>query len=149
LSDVFSSIDEKNAADFCLEMYRKIGLLEEIEILRSSAKSFREQAPELAGEFFADVEYQSEVVRAQMLDGRLKLHEGGGKYTEIPMPNAIEKRQKSPNRDQRFAWMQSIINCTHYIYGEGEKEYLDVKPFPNIKFVDREKIDQADYAWLD
>ncbi len=148
LIDIFKSTNRKFVADFCLEMYRKMGLLEGIQILRSSDKSFREQAPELAGEFFADVEYQGETVRAQMLDGRLRLHEGGGKYTQIPMPVKIEKWQKSASRDQRFAWMQSVINCTHYIYGEGEKEYLDTKPFPEINFIDREKIDQAGYAWL-
>jgi hypothetical protein len=148
LSDIFLSTNENNAADFCLEMYRKMGLLEGIAILRSSDTNFREQAQELAGEFFADVEYQGEQVRAQMLGGSLQLHEGGGKYTQIPMPAKIEKWQKSAGRDQRFAWMQSVINCTHYIYGEGEKEYLNTKPFPNIKFVDREKIDQADYAYI-
>jgi hypothetical protein len=148
LIDIFSSTDVKNVADFCLEMYQKMGLLEGVEILRSSDKNFRESAPDLAGEFFADVEYQGEVVRAQLIDGKWQLHEGGGKYTVIPTPNKIEKWQKNPGRDQRFAWMQSVINCTHYIYGEGEKEYLDVSPFPNIKFIDREKIDQPGYAWL-
>jgi hypothetical protein len=146
--DLFASSDGKNAADFCLDMYKKMGLLDGIEIIRSSDKTVREQAPELSGEYFADVEYEGEIVRAQMLDGKLKLHEGGGKYLDIPQPLKIEKWQKNPGRDERFSWMQSVINCTHYIYGEGEKEYLDVKPYPNIKFIDREKIDQPSYAWL-
>jgi hypothetical protein len=149
LIDVFKSVNQNLVADFCLEMYRKMGLLEGIEVLRSSDKDLREQAPDLAGEFFADVEYQGEVVRAQLIDEKWQLHEGGGKYTVIPTPDKIEKWQKSPGRDQRFAWMQSVINCTHYIYGEGEKEYLDVSPFPNIKFIDREKIDQPGYAWTE
>ena len=44
--------------------------------------------------------------------------------------------------------MQSIIHATHYIYGEGEKGYLKTEDFPTVTFVDREKIDQADEAWL-
>ena len=147
LIDIFSSTNEKTAADFCLQMYQKMGLLEGIEIIRSSDKAVRQQAPELTGEYFADVEYQGEIVRAQLLDGKWQLHEGGGKYITLP-DQKIEKSQKSPGRDQRFSWMQSIINCTHYIYGEGEKEYLDISPFPNIKFIDREKIDQPEYASL-
>jgi len=38
-------------------------------------------------------------------------------------------------------------NCTHYIYGEGEKEYLDVS-LSRITFIDREKTDLPNYAWL-
>jgi len=193
LIDVFKSVNQNLVADFCLEMYQKMGLLEGIEILRSSDKNFRESAPELAGEFFADVEYQGEIVRAKIetlttattpsanaatppLQGgeapRLSrdgmrssppfqggvppsggevvgvLHEGGDKFIRFSINQPIQKSQISAGRDQRFMWMQSVINCTHYIYGEGEKEYLDVSPFPNIKFIDREKIDQPGYAWL-
>jgi hypothetical protein len=99
------------------------------------------------------VEYQGEIVRAKVtqatgLPYTGALHEGGEKYIRFPVTKPIEKSQKNPARDQRFFWMQSVINCTHYIYGEGEKEYLDVSPFPKIKFVDREKIDEPNYAWL-
>jgi hypothetical protein len=148
LIEIFKSVNKHLVADFCLEMYKKMGLLDGVEIVRSSDKNFREQAPELAEDYFADVEYQGEVVRAQLIKGRLMLHEGGGKYFEIPLPHVIQKAQQSPGRDQRFAWMQSVIGCTHYIYGEGEKEYLDTSKFPEIKFIDREKIDEQNYAWL-
>jgi hypothetical protein len=208
LIDIFKSTDKNLVADFCLEMYRKMGLLEGIEVLRSSDKNFRESAPDLAGEFFADVEYQGEIVRAkietlttattpsanaatpplqggeasafaeasadkpQLFASSAKprslssksseeyprpgggevvgiLHEGGDKFIRFPINQPIQKSQISAGRDQRFAWMQSVINCTHYIYGEGEKEYLNVSPFPNIKFIDREKIDQPGYAWTE
>ena len=145
--DIFSSVNKKTVADFCLEMYKKMGLLDGIEILRSSDKNFREQASELVKEYFVDVEYEGETVRAQLIDNKLQLHEGGGKYIVLP-DQKYEKWQKNPSRDERFGWMQSVINCTHYIYGEGEKAYLDISPFPEIKFIDREKIDQSDYAWL-
>lgn len=147
LMEDFSSTDENTVADFCLSMYKKMGLIDGVEVLRSSDKALRQQAPDLASGFFADVEYQGEVVRAQLIGGKPMLHEGGGKYITLP-DQTIAKEQKSPARDQRFAWMQSVINCTHYIYGEGEKGYLDISPFPNIKFIDREKIDNPNFAFI-
>jgi hypothetical protein len=146
LIDIFKSVDADNAADFCLEMYKKMGLLDGIEIVKSSDKNFREKALDLQ-EYFADVNYQGEVVRAQLIEGKLQLHEGGGKYTVLS-EQKIERTQKNPARDERFAWMQSIIHCTHYIFGEGEKEYLKTADFPEVKFVDREKIDQSGYAYI-
>jgi hypothetical protein len=146
--DLFASVNEKTVADFCLEMYRKTGLLEGIEVLRSSDKSFRQQAQDLATDYFADVEYQGEVVRAQMVDGGLRLHEGGGKYTQVPAPTKIEKLQTSAGAAERFKWMQSVIKCTHYVYGEGEKDYLKFNDFPDVRFIKRDDIEQPNYAWL-
>ena len=146
LIDVFKSVNSDNAANFCLEMYKKLGLLEGIEVVRSGDKTFRQQAGDLQ-EYFADVEYQGEIVRAQLLDGKLQLHEGGGKYIVLP-EQPIQKNQKTPGKDQRLGWMQSVINCTHYIYGEGEKDYLKFNDFPQIKFIQRDKIDNPDYAWI-
>lgn len=148
LIDGFKSTDEKTVADFCLEMYRKMGLLDGVEIVRSSDPNFRRLAPDLAEDYFADVKYQNEIVRAQMIDGRLQLHEGGGKYTQIQTPENIEKGQITPGARQRFAWMQSVIKCTHYVYGEGEKEYMEFDKFPEVKFIKRDGIEQPNYAWL-
>lgn len=147
LMDIFKSTNTIFVADFCLEMYSKMGLLDGIMVLRSSDKKFREQATDLAEDYFADVEYQGEMVRAQLLNGKLQLHEGGGKYFTLP-DQRIEKWQKSPGRDQRMKWMQSVINCTHYIHGEGESDYLRFDDFPEVKFIQREKIDQPDYAYI-
>jgi hypothetical protein len=148
LQDLFNSIEAATVADFCLKMYGGMGLLDGVEIYRSSDKNFRQQASELTGEYFIDILYHNELVRAQLLEGKLKLHEGGGLYSEVPMPANTEKWQKNPGRDQRFAWMQSVINATHYIYGEGEKEYLKAADFPEIHFLDRDKIDNSNFAWL-
>lgn len=148
LTDLFSSIEAKNAADFCLEMYKKMGLLNDIKIVRSSDKQFRQEASEIQNEYFVDVEYQNEIVRAQFIDGQLKLHEGGGKYLNLPTPAKIEKWQKNPARDERFGWMQSIIHCTHYIAGNSEFEYLKKEGFPEANFIKREQIENPDMAWL-
>ena len=128
-------------------MYQKMGLLEGIDIVKSSDPAFREQALDLDKNYFVDVEYQGEIVRAQLAHGKLMLHEGGGKYLEIPKPDKIEKWQKNAGKDQRFAWMNSVIGATHYIFGEGEKEYLKISDFPEVEFIEREKIDEPNFAW--
>jgi len=146
--EMFQNVQEKNTADFCLEMYRKMALVGGMEIARSGDKKFREQATELEGGYFIDTQYQGETVRAKWDGSKLTLHEGGGKYIELPALGAVEKWQKNPARDQRFRWMQSVIGCTHYIYGEGEKGYLTPADFPEVTFVDRENIDQPEYAFV-
>ena len=148
LIEIFNSVNEIMVADFCIKMYRELKLLDGIEVVRSSDKNFRETATELSGEYFVDMEYQDEIIRAQMLEGELKLHEGGGKYIQLPKPDKIEKWQKSANRDERFSWMQSVIKCTHYIYGEGEKDYLEFDKFPEVQFIERDKIDNPEYAYI-
>src|SRR6185295_2128829 len=61
--EVFKQTSARNIADFCLEMYRGMGLLDGIKVLRSSDPFFRRQACEVS-EFFVDVPYQGEIVRA-------------------------------------------------------------------------------------
>ena len=148
LVDIFSGAVGKNAADFCLDIYMKLGMFDGIEIVRSGSKDFRMQASELPTEFFADIPYEGEIVRAEMHEGNFRLHEGGGKYFNIPAPENLEKWQKNPGRDQRFAWMNSVIHCTHYIAGAGENDYLKKEDFPEVTFVERDEIDDSNYAYL-
>jgi hypothetical protein len=145
--EIFKSVNATNVADFCLEMYKKMSLLDGIEIFRSSDKTFREKALNLDKDYFADVEYQGEMVRAQLIDEKLQLHEGGGKYITLPH-QTILKSQISPNRDQRFAWMQSVIHCTHYIAGNSEYDYLKKENSPEVEFVKREQIENPEMAWI-
>lgn len=147
LIDAFSSVEAKTAADYCLQMYQKLGLLEGIEVLRSSDKTFRQKSAEIK-QGFADVEYQNEVVRAKIDADKLSLHEGGEHYIFLPKPAKIAKEQISAGKDERFFWMNSVIGCTHYVYGEGEKDYLKFADFPEVKFVEREQIDNPNFAWL-
>jgi hypothetical protein len=147
IKELFESITSVTVADFCLEMYTKMGLLDGIEIVRSSDKNFRMNASELL-EFYADVPYEGEVVRALMQEGSLRLHAGGSEYLTIPTPPAIEKWQKNPGRDYRFCWMQSGIHATHYIFGAGEKAYLKIEDFPEVTFLDREFIENPEHAYI-
>lgn len=148
LVEIFKSAHGENAADFCLDMYKKLGLLEGIEVVRSGSADFRLTASELSTEFYADIPYEGEIVRAEMHGGNLRLHEGGGNYITIPTPEKIEKRQKNPGRDHRFAWMQSVIHATHYVLGPGERGYLKTDAFPEVTFVDREAIEDPNYAYI-
>ena len=180
--DIFKSVEAKTAGDFCLEMYKKMGLLDGIEVVRSSDISFREQAAFVSsrvrlrrtrdpltsdkllnsrdsssdallgmtpqGDWFADVEYQGEIVRAKIENDGLSLHEGGQVYTKLPKAATIAKLQITPGKDERFNWMNSVIGATHYIYGEGENDYLKFTDFPDVKFIERETINEPNFAWI-
>ena len=99
-------------------------------------------------DFFVDVPYGGEVVRARRIDGSLKLHEGGTSFLTLPeVPFTNE--QVSPARDTRLAWMQSVVHCTHYVAGAGEQNYLRREDAPEITYVSRDTIDRADEAYTD
>ena len=145
--EVFKNISAGNVADFCLEMYRRMGLLDGILVARSSDPDFRRAACDIS-EFFVDVPHDGEIVRARFIDGALKLHEGGDSFVTLP-PTAFTKEQISPTRDTRLRWMQSVVRCTHYIAGAGEKDYLRPEDAPEIMFVNRDAIDRSDEAYTE
>jgi hypothetical protein len=45
--------------------------------------------------------------------------------------------------------MQSVLHCTHYIAGAGEKAYLRPEETPEITFVNRDAIESADEAYIE
>lgn len=147
LTKIFEAVTAANVADFCLEMYRSLGLLDGIRIIRSSDPALRRGACEVS-EFFVDVPHEKETVRARYLDGALKLHEGGDVFIMLPSV-AFGKEQISPTRDSRLRWMQSVIHCTHYVAGAGEQAYLRPAEAPEINFVTRDVIDRSDEAWTE
>ncbi|HTI71620.1 MAG TPA: hypothetical protein VMF06_16720 [Candidatus Limnocylindria bacterium] len=143
----FKEVVATNVADFCLEMYRKMGLLDGIRVARSGDPAFRQAACEIQ-DFFVDVPYEGEIVRARLLDGELKLHEGGDSFVTLPKTD-FTKGQISPTRDSRLRWMQSVLHCTHYIAGAGEQAYLHHEDAPDITFLTRDTIDRSDEAYTD
>ena len=142
----FKATIAANAAEFCVEMYRRMGLLEGIRVTRSSDPDFRRQAIPVDA-FFVDVPHEGEVVRARVRDGKLLLHKGGDLYIELP-PQTYAAAQISPTRDTRLRWMQSVIRCTHYIAGAGEMKYLDQAEAPEVTFVPRDVIEDSDRAYV-
>ena len=145
--DAFKKVAAANAADFCVAMYREMGLLEGMRVVRSSDPLVRESACAVS-DFFVDVPYQGEIVRARLVDGTLKLHEGGDSYVTLPTAD-FTKRQITPSRDSRLRWMQSVIHCTHYSAGAGEQAYLNRAEAPEITFVNRDPIDRSDEAYTE
>jgi hypothetical protein len=145
--DAFKSVVADNQADFCLEMYRRLGLLEGIRLVRSSDPAVRRAACDIT-DFFVDVPHAGETVRARCIDGALKLHEGGDRYVDLPAAQ-YTKEQISPARDSRLRWMQSVVHCTHYVCGAGEQAYLNPMDAPEITFVPRDPVDRSDEAWID
>jgi hypothetical protein len=144
---LFRTTSAETVADFCLEMYRRMGLLDGIHVVRSSDPAWRRRACEVS-EFFVDVPYEGEIVRARVRDGELQLHAGGDSFVTLPA-TAFAKEQISPTRDTRLRWMQSILECTHYVTGAGEHAYLRQDEAPEITFVHRDQIDRSDEAYTE
>jgi hypothetical protein len=147
-ADLFNRVSAGNVADFCLEMYRGMGLIDGMRVVRSSDPAVRRAACDV-DDCFVDVPYQGEVVRARRSDdGSLKLHEGGDSFITLP-PQEYTKEQVSPTRDSRLKWMQSVLRCTHYICGAGEQAYMRKSDAPEITYVVRDTIDRSDEAYTD
>ena len=147
LIDLFKKTSASNIADFCLETYRGMGLLDGIRVVRSSDAALRRAACDIS-EFFVDVPHENEIVRARFMNDALMLHEGGDSFVTLP-PTPFGKEQITPTRDSRLRWMQSVVHCTHYIAGLGEREYLRTEEAPEITFVIRDEIDRSDEAWTE
>jgi hypothetical protein len=146
-TEAFQQVTAATAAGFCLEMYRRLGFLEGITVVRSSDPAVRRAACDVP-DFFVDVPYEGEIVRARWSPGAFRLHQGGDAYLDLP-PSAFTREQVSPARDTRLAWMQSVVRCTHYIAGLGEQAYLRRADAPDIVFLNRDEIDRPDEAYTD
>jgi hypothetical protein len=141
----FKHIKSSNVADFCLEMYTRMGLLDGVRVERSSAVQFRARAVAVL-DYFVDLPYEGEIVRARFRDGKLLLHKGGDRFLEIAS-GEFGPEQISPTRDTRFVWMQSVIRCTHYVAGASEQHYVNKADAPEVKFVRRDEISESDKAY--
>ncbi|MFL6521296.1 MAG: hypothetical protein ACJ8NS_13825 [Chthoniobacterales bacterium] len=146
LVEHFKSVEADNAADFCREMYSRMDLLDGIRLERSGDSDFRKRACAI-DDYFVDVSWEGETVRARHRDGKLLLHKGGDNYIEVP-PQSFDATQISPTRDTRLRWMQSVIQCTHYVAGAGEKEYLNEADASGVTFVEREEIAESSLAYI-
>jgi hypothetical protein len=146
LVEKFQSITATNASDFCRDMYAAMGLLDNVRVARSSDPGFRQRAVAI-DDYFVDVPWEGETVRARHRDGKLLLHKGGDNYIELP-PQSFDVTQISPTRDTRLRWMQSVIRCTHYVAGAGEREYLNEADARGVTFVQRDEISDAGLAYI-
>jgi hypothetical protein len=143
--EAFRKAPVSNVAEFCLEMYRQMGLLEGVRVARSGDATFRRAACDVP-EFFVDAPYDGEIVRARFINNELRLHKGGDLYETLPSMN-FTKEEISPTRDTRLRWMQSVLHCTHYVAGASEQQYLRREEAPEITYVNRDPIDRSDEAY--
>ena len=126
-----------------------MGLLDGLGVVRSSDPEVRRRACDV-NDFFVDVQYKGEIVRARARDGVLYLHEGGDSFITLPATTpGFKKEQISPTRDTRLRWMLSVIRCTHYVTGAGEQAYLRPEDAPEIAYVRREDIARSDEAFAE
>ncbi|MEY2558785.1 MAG: hypothetical protein QOE34_2210 [Verrucomicrobiota bacterium] len=146
LVDHFKSVEASNVAEFCHDLYARMGLLEGIRVEHSSDPEFRRRAVAV-DDYFVDVSWEGEVVRARYRDGKLLLHRGGDRHLELPREE-FEATQISPTRDTRLRWMQSVIGCTHYVAGAGERQYLNEADAPGMTLVQREDIADSNHAYI-
>jgi hypothetical protein len=147
LVECFKETKSASVADFCLEMYGRMRLLENVRVERSSAPEFRARAVAVS-DYFVDQPYEKEIVRARYRDGKLLLHKGGDRFLEIPGRD-FGPEQISPTRDTRFVWMQSVIRCTHYVAGASEQHYINTVDAPEVKFVRRDEISESGKAYTE
>jgi hypothetical protein len=145
--EAFQATDAADVAGFCLQMYRHLGLLDGVRVVRSSDPAFRRAACAVS-DFYADVPYGGEIVRGRHVAGALQLHEGGDTFVTLPA-TPFTKEQISPARDSRLPWMQSVLRCTHYIAGASEQDYLRKDEYPEITFVNRNMIERPDEAYTE
>jgi hypothetical protein len=146
LVEHFKTVEADNAADFCRDMYVRMGLLDGIRVERSSDPQFRERAAAI-DDYFVDATWEGEIVRARWRDGKLLLHKGADRYIELP-PQSFTAAQISPARDTRLRWMQSVIRCSHYVAGAGEREYLNEADAPGVVFIERDEISDSGLAYI-
>ncbi|MGH7983514.1 MAG: hypothetical protein ACREFF_10295 [Candidatus Udaeobacter sp.] len=147
LVEFFKETKSASVADFCLEMYGRMRLLENVRVERSSAPEFRTRAVAVS-DYFVDQPYEGEIVRARYRDGKLLLHKGGDRFLEIPGED-FGPEQISPTRDTRFLWMQSVIRCTHYVAGASEQHYINTADAPEVQFVRRNEISDSGKAYIE
>jgi hypothetical protein len=146
LVDHFKAVEASSVAEFCRDMYARMGLLDGIRVERSSDPEFRKRAIPV-DDHFVDVRWKGEIVRARYRDGKLLLHKGADRYVELPYQQ-YNATQISPTRDTRLRWMQSVIRCTHYVVGASERQYLAETDAPGVTFVQREDISDSNQAYI-
>src|SRR5437763_3324280 len=78
----FKETRSSNVADFCLEMYTRMGLLDGVRVDRSSAPQFRARAVAVS-DYVVDQPYEGERVRARYRQGKMKTKQRSDRVLEL------------------------------------------------------------------
>ncbi len=110
-------------------------------MVRSSDPAFRREACGIDADYFVDVPYEGEVVRARLSDGGLSLYKGGDASSAASRRGEYAKEHVSPTRDTPAA-VDAIGREMHPLRGGGlEQDYLSKEDAPEITYVVRRTID--------
>ncbi len=149
--DAFDAVQAQTVADWCIQMYQELGLLDGVEVVRSSDPAFRKKAvvDDLERGWFYDTQWSGEIVRARLENSRLSLHRGGDAYEDLGVLEDVDVTRISPGWEKRFDWMQSVLDATHYVAGASEQEYLaGITITRPATMVSRETIDDPSLAFI-
>lgn len=138
--NVLDNIKEDTAGNFCLKAYKKLGFLDNLEVVRSSDPEIRKKA-KMFEDFYVEVSYKGEIVRARYTNRGFVLE--SNPPVEIYKTDVVPGMVTPPD-EKRFEWMDSIVSPSHYILGE--KERVKESDFPWISFVRSRKTEQSDTA---
>ena len=135
LINIFKKVSAANVADFCLEMYRGMGLLDGIRVVRSSDPAVRRAACDVP-DFFVDVPFEGEIVRARFVGVQASaccrrtapkswnsnLHEGGDSYVTLP-PADFHQGANQPDARHPAA-LDAIGRALHALHCRGRRKGL-------------------------
>ena len=117
LVDAFRRTQAANVADFCLEMYRHLGLLEGIRVARSSDPEFRRAACEIS-DFFVDVPYRGGNRPGPACRWRIETAQRG-RFLHHAAGHAVHLRTNQPH-SRHAAALDAIGDPLHALRGRGE-----------------------------
>ena len=99
----FKATVAENAADFCLEMYVRMGLMDGVRVERSGDPKFRRRAIAV-DDYFVDVQHEGELVRARARDGKLSCTRAA------TVTSNFRRRNTTPARSARRA-IRACVGC--------------------------------------
>ena len=126
-----------------------MGLLEGIRVVRSSDPGFPPARRARSPDFYVDVPYEGEIVRARVVgDGASELHEGGEQYVTLP-PADFSREQVSPTRDTRLRGCSRWSTAPTTLRAPANRPTCAQADAPEISYVARDAIERADEAYTE
>jgi hypothetical protein len=135
-------------ADFCLEMYRRMGLLEGIRVVRSSDPAVRRAACDVP-DFFVDVPHEGEIVRARFAGGALRLARGRRFLSSTCPPTDVRQGAGQPDPRHPPA-LDAIGRALHALHRRrGRTSLLAPRGRAGDHFCQPRPIDRSDEAYTE